>query len=88
MDKANSADFLKWKSLYFGGIDFKLEPMAINISEIALSDFYSRLILNKEGKLNVADIVKKPNGSEAPKAAAKPLEPAAESKVAAKEAAT
>jgi hypothetical protein len=60
VDKLNSADFLKWKSLYFGGIDFKLEPMAVNISEIALTDFYSRLILNKEGKLNVADIVKKP----------------------------
>ncbi len=87
VDKANSADFLKWKSLYFGGIDFKLEPMAVNISEIALSDFYSRLILNKEGKLNVADIVKKPQGSEAPKEGAKPLEPAPESKVAAKEAA-
>lgn len=76
VDKANSADFLKWKSLYFGGIDFKLEPMAINIGEIALSDFYSRLILNKEGKLNVADIVRKPEGE----AAAKPAEPPAATK--------
>src|SRR5574343_613690 len=67
VDKANSADFLKGKSLYFGGIDFRLEPMAVNIGEIALSDFYSRLILNKEGKLNVADIVEKPQGAEARK---------------------
>ena len=62
VDKLNSADFLKWKSLYFGGIDFRLEPLAINIGEIALSDYYSRLILNKEGRLNLADIVKKPEG--------------------------
>lgn len=62
VDKANSTDFLKWKSLYFGGIDFRLEPMAVNIGEIALSDFYSRLILNKDGKLNLADMVKKPEG--------------------------
>lgn len=58
VDKINSADFLKWKSLYFGGIDFRLDPMSINVGEIALSDYYSRLILSKEGRLNLADIVK------------------------------
>jgi hypothetical protein len=62
VDKLNSADFLKWKSLYFGGIDFRLEPLAINIGEIALTDYFSQLILNKEGRLNVADIVKKQEG--------------------------
>jgi hypothetical protein len=66
LDKLNSADFLKWKSLYFGGVDFRLEPLAVNIGEIALTDFYSRLILNKEGRLNVADIVKKPAGEAVP----------------------
>lgn len=62
VDKMNSADFLKWKSLYVGGIDFQLQPMTINIGEIALADFYSRLILNAAGRLNVQDIVKKPEG--------------------------
>lgn len=65
VDKQNSTDFLKWKSLYFGGIDFRLEPIAINIGEIALTDYFSRLILNKDGKLNVADIVKKQEGAAA-----------------------
>lgn len=84
VDKQNSADFLKWKSLYFGGIDFRLEPMAINIGEIALTDFFSRLILNKDGRLNVADIVKK-SGAEAPpvKDASKPADASAgETKIA------
>lgn len=58
VDKINSADFLKWKSLYFGGIDFRLDPMSISVGEIALADYYSRLILSKEGRLNLADIVK------------------------------
>jgi len=62
VDKANSADFLKWKSLYLGGIDFRLQPMTINVGEIALADFYSKLILNQAGRLNVQDIVKKPEG--------------------------
>ncbi|NTV70494.1 MAG: DUF748 domain-containing protein [Azonexaceae bacterium] len=81
VDKQNSADFLKWKSLYFGGIDFRLEPIAINIGEIALTDYFSRLILNKEGKLNVAEIVKKPEGE-----VAKKEEPKPETKVVAKDA--
>jgi len=87
VDKANSTDFLKWKSLYFGGIDFKLEPLAINIGEIALADFYSRLILNKDGKLNVADIVRKPEGGETAKEAVKPAEGKADTKLATKDAA-
>lgn len=96
VDKANSTDFLKWKSLYFGGIDFRLEPLAINIGEIALTDYFSRLILNKDGKLNVADIVKKPGAdttsgkqtaSASEQKASAPAENKTETKVAAKDAA-
>lgn len=60
VDPENKADFLKWKSLHLGGIDFRLDPMRIDIREIALSDFYSRLILNEAGRLNLADIVRQP----------------------------
>ncbi len=42
VNKVNNADFLKWKSLHLGGIDFRLQPMAVNVGEVALSDFYSR----------------------------------------------
>ncbi|WP_146186331.1 MULTISPECIES: DUF748 domain-containing protein [unclassified Limnohabitans] len=60
VDQANSTDFLRWKSLYFGGVDFQLEPARLNIGEIALSDFYSRLILNPQGQLNLAGILRNP----------------------------
>lgn len=59
VDPDNKADFLKWKSLHFGGVDFRLDPLAIDVREIALADFYSRLILNKDGRLNLADIVRR-----------------------------
>jgi hypothetical protein len=77
VDNINSADFLKWKSLYLGGIDFNLQPMTVNVGEIALTDFYSRLILSKAGRLNVQDILRQP-ASEAvadntPPANAKPV---------------
>ncbi len=56
VDKLNAADFLKWKSLYFGGMDIRLSPLAVSIDEIALSDFYTRLILNAQGGLNIREI--------------------------------
>ena len=56
VDKLNAADFLKWKSLYFGGMDIRLSPMAVSIDDIALTDFYTRLILDAKGGLNIREI--------------------------------
>jgi uncharacterized protein involved in outer membrane biogenesis len=56
VDKLNAADFLKWKSLYFGGMDIRLSPLAVSIDEIALSDFYTRLILDAQGGLNIREL--------------------------------
>ena len=72
VDRGNSTDFLKWKSLFLGGIDVRSSPLAINVGEVALTDFYSKLVLNAAGRLNVLDVVKKPEG--APVGAAKPAE--------------
>ncbi len=92
IDKLNSTDLLKWKSLYIGGIDAKLQPFALNVGEIALSDFYARMIVTPEGKLNLSQIVRKPGEEEAtttvPAAPAKPAEapppaPAAQARTAA-----
>ncbi len=58
VDKVNANDFLKWKSLYLNGINFKLTPLNVLIDEVALTDFYSRLIINPDGSINVQDIVK------------------------------
>lgn len=58
VDRENKNDFLKWKSLHVGKIDFQLAPMKIDVGEIALSDFFSRLILNANGRLNLADILR------------------------------
>jgi uncharacterized protein involved in outer membrane biogenesis len=58
VDKLNSADFLRWKSFYFGKIDLKLQPDSVSIGEIALSDFFARVIVSPEGKLNLMQIVR------------------------------
>jgi len=66
VDKAFSNDFLKWDSLSLTGIDAGYNPTRVAIAGIALTDFYSRLIVEKDGTFNVQGIVEK--GASAPAA--------------------
>jgi uncharacterized protein involved in outer membrane biogenesis len=68
LDKAKAEDFLKWNSLHLGGIKAGYNPLLVDIREIALTDFYSRLIINPDGSLNVQGIVE----GEAPKTESAP----------------
>jgi hypothetical protein len=59
VDKINAEDFLKWDSLHFSKMDIGYAPLSVNISEIALTDFYSRFIINPDGSMNVQNIMAK-----------------------------
>ncbi len=88
LDKVKAEEFLKWNSLYFGGIEAAYSPLHVNISQVALTDFYSRIIINKDGSINLQDIMqekgasvaaatKEGAGEPAVEAYAKPVEAAA-----------
>ena len=67
IEKDASQDLLKWKSLDLGGIQFALQPMQLRINEINLADFYARLILGADGKLNLQKLsAEKTASGEAP----------------------
>jgi hypothetical protein len=70
LDKPTSQDLLRWKLLAVNGIDVQTEPLKIAVGEIALSDFYSRLIVNADGTLNLQAILKEPAAPAAAAAAA------------------
>ena len=53
VEKANSNDLFKWKSLALNDFKFDLEPLLISINEINLDEFYSRIILGADGKINL-----------------------------------
>jgi len=59
IDKANAEDFLKWNSLSFSDLNVGYSPLSIDIKGIALTDFYSRVIINPQGTLNLQEIVEK-----------------------------
>jgi len=78
VDKPTTQDLLKWKSLSLGAIDFNFEPLKVALDEIALADFYARIILSAEGRLNLQDLARRPGAVAVPEAAPteKPAAPA------------
>lgn len=59
IDKLNAEDFLKWESLSFSGLNAGYNPLLIDIKGISLTNFYSRIILNADGSLNLQKIMEK-----------------------------
>ena len=53
VDKAKSEDFLKWTPCSPAGSRTS-NPMRLAIEQVALSDFYSRIIIYPEGRLNLS----------------------------------
>jgi len=69
---------LRWKTLALDALQFDLEPFQLRIGEITLADFYSRLILGADGKLNLQNLtVEKEEKKDETPAAEKPAEKAA-----------
>lgn len=58
VDKQSSNDFIRWKSLFAGGMDLKLAPFALTMDQLALSDFFARVIIDPQGRINLQDILR------------------------------
>ncbi|MBR0564835.1 DUF748 domain-containing protein [Azoarcus sp. L1K30] len=56
VDRLNSTDFVRWRALNLNDVDLHLSPFALSIRDVALSDFYTRLILSAQGKLNLREL--------------------------------
>jgi len=72
IDKLNSDDFLKWKSLSFNGIQVSTVPLSIEVKGISLADFYVRLAMNADGTLNLQNIMEKGESKDVKKETAPP----------------
>ncbi|TAM44841.1 MAG: DUF748 domain-containing protein [Burkholderiaceae bacterium] len=56
-----SEPLLRWKALSVRGLDLAMKPGAatqVNVRETALSDFFARIIINPNGRINLQDLVK------------------------------
>jgi len=62
VDKQSTNDFMRWKSLQLGGVDLRMEPFSIAVDRLALNDFFARVIINPDGRINLQDIVRSAAG--------------------------
>ncbi len=69
LDRVNGEEFLRFKSLKLGQIDIQVPaqqaPVALKLADIALSDFYARVIVNSNGTVNLQEVVSTPGEPEA-----------------------
>ena len=56
---SQGADLLRWKALVLRGLAFTIEPgqpLALDVRETALTDFFARIIVRENGRINLQDI--------------------------------
>ncbi|MGV8081159.1 MAG: DUF748 domain-containing protein [Syntrophales bacterium] len=80
IDKVQAADFLKWKSLHLNDLDVDVFPLKAQIRQVALTDFYSRVMVYPDATLNVQKIAAEKKKEEAAGPQATPKEPAKDEK--------
>ncbi|MEO8022850.1 DUF748 domain-containing protein [Polaromonas sp.] len=60
---APSEELLAWKSLNLRGLHVALDParaMRVDVKETLLTDFFARVIITPEGRINLQDLLKPP----------------------------
>jgi uncharacterized protein involved in outer membrane biogenesis len=62
LDKVSNESFLTWRSFSADRIDAEVGPgePTVRVGALALSDFYARVILNRDGRLNLNSIMSTP----------------------------
>ena len=58
IDKLEGQDFLKWESLSLSDLNAGYNPLLVNIKGISLTNFYARVLVNRDGKINLQEIMK------------------------------
>ena len=62
LDKVTNDSFLRWNSFSANGINFSMGSGApkIHVAALDLGNFYARIILNADGRLNLRDVTASP----------------------------
>lgn len=71
LDARGEDDLLKWQVLDLDQIALNLTegPPEFTVGKVALSDFYARVIVSEQGRLNLADLIRREGQAEAAQAA-------------------
>jgi len=64
VDTVAEEDLLKWESLQFDEIRGTLDPFSLALRQVALNDVYARIVVRKDGTLNLQNLVTNPDRAE------------------------
>jgi uncharacterized protein involved in outer membrane biogenesis len=59
IDSLHQEDLLKWDSLQVAGIKGGLEPLNLAIKSITLSDYFAKVLIDEEARLNLTEAFRK-----------------------------
>ncbi|MHB8353226.1 MAG: DUF748 domain-containing protein, partial [Burkholderiales bacterium] len=58
LDRTSATDLLRWKSLFLEGMDVRMAPFSMAIRQVALNDFFARVSINPDGRINLQDLMR------------------------------
>jgi hypothetical protein len=56
LDSETQGDLLRWGSFQVAGIRGALKPFALHIKSVALSDYYAKVVIDKNARLNLLEV--------------------------------
>lgn len=68
VDKLNAAEFVRLRRLRLDAADLQWRPAGYqaDLGAVVLEDFYGRVIINADGRLNLSDVLKRPGDQPTP----------------------
>ena len=67
LDAEHEEDLLKWESLQLDEISGSLDPFSLTVKDVSLSKYFAKVVVNKDGTLNLQQLrkpAKKEGGAE------------------------
>jgi len=64
IDSLHQEDLLKWDSLQIAGIKGEMEPLVLGIESITLSDYFAKVLIDEEARLNLTEAFRNKNSLE------------------------
>ena len=74
-DPLGSGEMLSWKNLNLNSIEGTLNPFALRIKELTLSDYLANITINEEGRINLTGLTAEEDSNEAEPGAEQKAEP-------------
>lgn len=59
LDSRHREDLLKWDSLQLAGIKTRLDPLTVAIESITLNDYFAKVLIDEETRLNLVEAFRK-----------------------------